>query len=72
MTSGRVVGFYEDGSNGSITSQYGFLYSGGTYTTIDPALGLTLNSINASGQIVGFYSSSTNHGFLASRNARKA
>ena len=48
---------------------HGFLYSGGTYTTIDDPLatnGTVATGINNSGQIVGYYTDSngTRHGFL--------
>ena len=47
---------------------YGFTYSQGQYTTINPpgSLGTLDWSINNSGQVVGFYEdSTTNHGFVA-------
>ena len=63
--AGQIVGYYIDSSGTS----HGFLYSGGTYTTIDDALGgsTELLGINNAGQVVGYYndSSSTAHGFLA-------
>ena len=72
--SGQVVGAYGDiGGNGS----HGFLYSGGSYTTIDDPLGIKVISgphniptteafgINNLGQIVGLYEDNSGiHGFL--------
>src|SRR4029077_2711816 len=47
---------------------HGFLYSNGTYTTLDDPLGTTTEAlgINDAGQIVGFYTDSglREHGFL--------
>ena len=56
---GQVVGFYTD-SNGVA---HGFLYSGGTYTTIDDPSGTDtiLSGINDAGQIVGWYTDATSH-----------
>jgi probable HAF family extracellular repeat protein len=72
---GQIVGFYEGGSNGSITSEHAFLYNGGggIYTTIDPPGSLgnpTADSINNAGQIVGYYpfAGGTEHGFLATHS----
>jgi probable HAF family extracellular repeat protein len=71
---GQIVGVFQDSNN----IQHGFLYSNGTYTTLnDPSaatpngvggLGTYANSINGSGQIVGYYADGTgvNHGFLYS------
>ena len=63
---GQIVGSYT-ASNGN---GYGFLYSGGTYTTIDDPLasGFTAaQGINSTGQIVGYYNdNSGQHGFLYS------
>ena len=71
---GQIVGVFQDSNN----IQHGFLYSNGTYTTLnDPSaatpngvggLGTYANSINGSGQIVGLYADGTgvNHGFLYS------
>ena len=56
---GQIVGTYETSSGQPL----GFLYSGGTYTTIDPA-----TNINDAGQIVGIYENST-AGFLYSGGA---
>src|SRR2546426_1157699 len=65
--TGQIVGWYEDGSGGL----HSFLYSGGTYTTLDHPLatGYTVaTGINNKGQIVGYYAngSSSLHGFLYS------
>ena len=63
---GQVVGFYQ-GSDGQ---DHSFVYSGGTYTTIDPSansFGSFAKGINDKGQIVGFYEDSTNPGSLASQ-----
>ena len=52
--SGQVVGYYVD-ANGQLN---GFLYSGGSYTTLDdPAgsQGTVAEGINNSGEIVGYY-----------------
>ena len=61
---GQIVGGYSDSSGA-----HGFLYSDGTYTTIDDALGTSTIAygINNAGQIAGQYtdSSGTLHGFLA-------
>ena len=37
-TSGQIAGYYLDSSN----SSHGFLYSGGTYTTLDDPLAATV------------------------------
>jgi len=66
---GQIAGFfyYEDGG-----FAHGFLYSGGTYTTIDDPLAVGSTTapvdINASGQIIGRYSDSSyvTNGFLYS------
>src|SRR5205807_2545796 len=55
--SGQVVGSYNDNIGGGT---HGFLYSGGTYTTLDVpdagANGTTVaQSINGLGQIAGYY-----------------
>ena len=64
--AGQVVGSYT-ASNGN---EYGFLYGGGTYTTIDDPLanGFTVaQGINSTGQIVGYYGNNSGaHGFLLS------
>ena len=61
---GQIVGLYQDASN----VIHGFLYSGGTYTTLDPAgsAGTLANGINNAGQVVGFYldAQAHGHGFL--------
>jgi uncharacterized membrane protein len=64
--SGDIVGSYIDG-----TSLFGFVYRGGTYTTID-IIGIETEAygINASGQVVGSYIEKTaragfkRHGFF--------
>ena len=63
---GEIVGFYVDNSG----KDHGFLYSGGSYTTIDNPLGTNGTEafgINDMGEIVGAYIDSTGlaHGFLA-------
>ena len=63
--SGQIVGNYTD-NNGTV---HGFLYSNGTYTTLDNPSGATVPlGINNLGQIVGEYgdASGTVHGFLYS------
>lgn len=51
---GQVVGFYNDAAG----NPHGFIYSGGSFTSIDdtaaPATQTTINGINNLGQIVGF------------------
>jgi probable HAF family extracellular repeat protein len=75
--NGQVVGAYVDG-----TGVHGFLYSNGTYTTLDAPsatngvdpfgfgipLGTSAVAINNSGQVVGDYTDATStlHGFLYS------
>jgi probable HAF family extracellular repeat protein len=65
-TSGQIVGTYSLGPH----KDYGFLYNGGTYTTIvDPASAQETfaEGINDGGQVVGFYldaSGTTRHGFF--------
>ena len=69
--SGQIVGQYQDSSG-----THGFLCGGGangSYTVIDPpgSVGTEPTSINASGQIAGWYVDSSNnpvHGFLATAN----
>jgi probable HAF family extracellular repeat protein len=60
--SGQIVGYFED------PQRHGFLYSGGTYTTIDvPMATLTeADGINDLGHIVGTYqdSGSRFHGYI--------
>jgi probable HAF family extracellular repeat protein len=60
--TGQIVGHFNNGA-------HGFLYSNGTYTTLDDPLGThgtIAAGINASGQIVGQYADASNHvhGFL--------
>ena len=60
---GQVTGYYE-----TSTAEYGFVYSNGQYTSIDPpgSSSTLASSINNSGQVVGFYEdNTTNHGFVA-------
>ncbi len=62
--AGQIVGYYADTSG-----DHGFLYSGGTYATLDDPWpkGLTVaTGINDAGQITGYYvdSNDTPHGFL--------
>src|SRR5262249_41823721 len=55
--SGQIVGNYTD-SNGTV---HGFLYSKGTYTTLDDPSGATVPlGINNLGQIVGEYADPSN------------
>ena len=64
--SGQITGGYYSSGN------HGFLYSGGSYTTIDDPFatsGTVVQSINASGQITGYYLNGSGfgsgfHGFL--------
>src|SRR5262249_59859018 len=62
--AGQIVGYYID----STGQQHGFLYSSGTYTTIDDpsaTSGTAAFGINDGGDVVGFYTPSTGqHGFL--------
>src|SRR5205814_6360853 len=66
--AGQVVGWYKDAS----LRYHGFLYRGGTYTTLDDPLaganGTVLAGINNAGQMVGWYwdASVKIHGFLYS------
>jgi probable HAF family extracellular repeat protein len=71
--AGQVVGIYQAPIIGS--TYYGFLYSGGSYTTLSDPSSTALNGsgtfaygINASGQIVGYYLGHNGHneGFLYS------
>ena len=61
-SSGQIVGYYEN------PQRHGFLYSGGTYTTLDvPMASLTeANGINDLGHIVGVYQDSgfKYHGYI--------
>jgi hypothetical protein len=64
--SGEIVGHY---GNFNAGAQHGFLYSHGTYTTIDPpgSTSTSLQAINASGEITGLYfDASGEHGFIES------
>jgi probable HAF family extracellular repeat protein len=67
--AGQIVGQYTDASN----HVHGFLYSNGTYTTLDDpvATGTIALGINNMGQIVGQYFDASNHGhgFLYSNGA---
>src|SRR5438105_7723381 len=67
--SGQIVGGYGDSS----FHFHGFLYSNGTFTTLnDPLAGnsTVASGINDAGQIVGQYQDATgNHGFLYSNGA---
>jgi probable HAF family extracellular repeat protein len=60
-TSGQIVGNYRDASN----VQHGYLYSGGTFTTIDDPSGVAgstvVAAINDAGQVVGNYSDSSGY-----------
>jgi probable HAF family extracellular repeat protein len=62
---GEIVGYYND----ALGTRHGFLYSHGTYVTLDnPAgtAGTYLTGINNNGQIVGDYiDNNGTHGFLA-------
>jgi probable HAF family extracellular repeat protein len=60
----QIVGTYRDASG-----THSFLYSGGTYTTLDDPLatmGTFAFGINATGQVSGYYSSGNRHGFVYS------
>jgi autotransporter-associated beta strand protein/probable HAF family extracellular repeat protein len=70
--SGQIVGYYS-----LVNGTHGFLFSGGTYTTLDDPLGqlyplgqddTAATGINDSGQIVGYYvgGDGNYHGFLYS------
>ena len=63
--AGQIVGYLLQWHR-----HHGFLYSGGTYTTLDDPLatgGTTASGINDAGQIVGTYFNGTgSHGFLYS------
>jgi probable HAF family extracellular repeat protein len=68
--AGQVVGYY-NASGGAI---HGFLYSGGSYTTLDDPLGAGgtyATGINNAGQIVGYFKDVNGgiHGFLYSGGA---
>jgi len=61
--AGQIVGSYEVLNRAGVFDNHGFLYSGGTYTTLDDPSVVTFNfqrvtvatGINASDQIVGSY-----------------
>src|SRR5262249_6843 len=63
--AGQIVGYYVNA-----TGYHGFLYSNGTYTTLDDpstgSFGTLATGINNAGQIVGWYEDSAGHqhGFL--------
>ena len=64
--SGQVTGFYTDS-----TGDHGFVYSNGTFITIDvPGATFTQAiSINDSGQVAGgYYNNGPGHGFIATPN----
>jgi probable HAF family extracellular repeat protein len=67
--AGQIVGDYQAQIGGSV-SNHGFLYSSGSYTTLDVPLsnGTFAQGINDNGEIVGFYSDLSDHfhGFLYS------
>ena len=61
--SDQIVGYYFDGA------PHGFLYSGGSYTTIDHPLGVNgtvAQGINDAGDVAGIYfdASDKDHGFI--------
>ncbi|MCW2114442.1 hypothetical protein [Bradyrhizobium elkanii] len=66
---GQIVGYYEVVHLDGTTTYHGFLYSGGSYVTIDDPSGNStfITGINDSGQIVGNYldSNGLKHGFVA-------
>jgi probable HAF family extracellular repeat protein len=71
--SGQIVGWYETGYFPGTNSgvDYGFLYSGGSYTVLNEPLSPISQTfaygINDAGQIVGSYTTyGSNHGFLYS------
>ena len=73
--AGQIVGTYQTVTSGH--QIHGFLYSGGTYTTIDDPLATGKSSatgINDAGQVVGFYLGNDGHfhGFLYSGGAYTA
>src|SRR5438067_5241211 len=67
--TGQIVGGYVDNLN----KEHGFLYTAGTYVTLDvPGATFTLAfGINSAGQIVGVFvdSNSKQHGFLFSNGS---
>jgi len=61
--AGQVVGGYSDATN----HEHGFLYSGGTFTTLALSADTLAYGINDAGQIVGdYFDGSASHGFLYS------
>ncbi len=64
--NGDVVGYYNDGNGYA----HGFLYKGGSYTTLDDPLAVVRGTyamgINDSGEVVGYYYDGNGyaHGFL--------
>ena len=64
--AGQVVGGYSDATN----HEHGFLYSGGTFTTLALSADTLAYGINAAGQIVGTYldANGRNQGFLLDPN----
>ena len=67
--AGQVVGFFDIAIGTDRTRTHGFLYAGGTFSTLDvPAAGGDVTrawGINNTGQIVGQFSAATGkHGFL--------
>ena len=80
--SGQLVGYYTAVTNTPIPNgvaetsvNYGFVYTNGTFTTIDNpnsgTFGTWLDGINNSGQILGYYqdASGVNHGFVDTNGA---
>jgi probable HAF family extracellular repeat protein len=67
--AGTVVGSYADASG----VQHGYVYSGGTFTTVDDpqaAAGTALVGINDAGEVLGNYTDATGtHGFTATPGA---
>src|SRR5205814_4815595 len=68
-TTGQIVGSYTD----SLNKTHGFLYTAGTYVTLDVpgATFTTATAVNSSGQIVGVFldSNSKEHSFLFSNGS---
>jgi probable HAF family extracellular repeat protein len=69
--AGQIVGYYDVVTlepHVPVDHWHGFLYAGGTYTTLDyPAAVYTYAyGINASGQILGTYTNGPYHGFVYS------
>jgi probable HAF family extracellular repeat protein len=70
--SGQITGYYT--SDVQLNQIHGFLYSGGSYTTLDVPGAVAFTEawgVNDSGQIVGNYrdASGTGHGFLYSNGS---